>query len=182
MNIFYSRRIFLQRVEEEDLADIARWSNSVEAYGKYLTPEKCSIEELKKQLSEEYFWNDTSKTFVIKLRDNKSIGTIHYWFRADDKSTAVVSVKIAVKEIRGQGFGYEAQKAMVIYLFTREPARQIEMYTDLDNIPEQKCLTKLGFEFITSLSYQDNGITRQGNLYRLTKSIFNSSLIYKSVE
>ncbi len=182
LNTFYSLRLILKRIEKEDLNDIYKWSNSAESYGHYLSPEKNSFEKIKKQLSKEYFWNNNSKTFIIKLRDTGSIGTIHYWLKSDDKSTAVVSIKIAVKELRGQGLGYEAQKAMVIYLFTRESVKQIEMYTDLDNIPEQKCLKKLSFEFIESLHYQDHGIIRQGNLYRITKNTFKDSIIYKNVE
>lgn len=48
-------------------------------------------------------------------------------------------------DYRGMGYGTEAQRVLVSYLFSTTAVNRIEASTDVDNKPEQRCLEKLGF-------------------------------------
>lgn len=50
-----------------------------------------------------------------------------------------------VPELRGQGYGTEAQRLLTDYLFAHTNANRIEAQTDVENIGEQRALEKAGF-------------------------------------
>ena len=45
---------------------------------------------------------------------------------------------------RGKGYGTEAQRQLVDYLFATTPVNRVEASTDVENLPEQKSLEKVG--------------------------------------
>ncbi len=50
-----------------------------------------------------------------------------------------------VPEARGRGLGTEAQRLLAEHLFETTPAHRIEAGTDIENVIEQRSLTKAGF-------------------------------------
>ncbi|MCP3927028.1 MAG: GNAT family N-acetyltransferase [Desulfobacterales bacterium] len=182
MKKIFSKKLILRMIEEKDLPLIVKWSNSKVATGEYLSMEQYSPDDCLKKFENNYFWNDNSKTFIIELLNGKPIGTIHYWAKPDKKKIVNICVKITSVGFRGKGYGYEAQKILILNLFTRMWCELIEMYTDIDNIIEQGCLAKLGFEFVESLTYRDRDVNRLGVLYRLTIEKFNELIIYRIPE
>lgn len=182
MTIFGDRiftiRLQLRRIETEDLALLAEWSNDPQTYGDYLTPENQSIEQLSVQLQVGVLWTECNKTFLIELRDGMPIGSIHYWIRPEEPGTAVIAVRIARPELRSKGYGTEVQKYLILFLFNRLNIRRVEMYTDVNNIAQQRCLQKLGFELTQALPYADQQVQRIGYLYRLCRKRFGHQPIY----
>ncbi|WP_231714154.1 GNAT family N-acetyltransferase [Desulfosarcina ovata] len=176
----YTCRLQLRRIRETDLPLLLTWSNCQEAFGPYLTPERQNAERLKEQFATNLFWNRHDKTLLIETRNPvRPIGTIHYWLKSDQLGGAVVAVKIATAEQRGCGYGTEAQKFLIIQLFDQVGVTQVEMYTDIDNKAQQRCLAKLGFSVDRSLTYDDHGVKRTGHLYRLTRKAFQRTAIYR---
>jgi RimJ/RimL family protein N-acetyltransferase len=170
----------MRRIRESDLPLILAWSNSDEACGPYLTPERFCASDLSEQFAGNAFWNRNDRTFLIEEREPAlAIGTVHYWLRPDQRETAVISIKIADPRERNRGYGTEAQKYLIILLFDQVGVKQVEMYTDIDNIAQQSCLRKLGFAVCHSLTYDDRRIKRTGHLYRLTRQDYCSTAIYR---
>lgn len=164
----FTLRLELKRVQLEHLEQLALWCASAEAYGQFLTPEQYSYMQLRNKLESGSLWSEQNKIFLIQLREGPAIGTAHYWLRSEDPETAVMALKIACPEERCKGYGTEVQKYMIMFLFDRLNLRQIEMYTDINNRPQQRCLEKLGFELTDSLTYEDHQVKRVGHLYRLS--------------
>jgi len=176
----FTPRLCLRRVQEGDLAQVVDWSHSIDAYGGYLSPENLQIEQVRRQLQACVFWNDQEKLFLIDLREeNKALGTIHYWQPAGREKIAAMALKIALPDERGKGYGTEAQKYLISYLFERAGKEQVEMHTDIDNTIQQRSLHKLGFELVDSLSYTDQQVQRIGHLYRLTKTGYAVQPMYQ---
>jgi RimJ/RimL family protein N-acetyltransferase len=48
-------------------------------------------------------------------------------------------------EFRGRGAGTVAQRMLAAYLFATTPQERVEAYTDVENVAEQRALTKAGF-------------------------------------
>ena len=183
MNRIFSRKLLLRQLGEKDLPLISEWSFSSESHGEYLSLEKLSLEECQQRYMSGYFWNKGSKDFIIELKkEGVPIGTIRYWLKPESPETAVVSLKIARSELRRKGYGYESQKMLINYLFTNEHVKIIVMYTAINNIPQQKSLVKLGFDFVDSVTYCDQGINRTGFIYQLTKIKFRTLFQYSVAE
>jgi RimJ/RimL family protein N-acetyltransferase len=178
--ILYTRRLQMRRIKESDLPLILAWSNSEEACGPYLTPERFCAPRLSEQFGANAFWTPHDKTFLIEKRKPVlAIGTIHYWLRPDHSDTAVMSVKIAETGERARGYGTEAQKYLIILLFEQIGVKQVEMFTDIDNTAQQNCLRKLGFAIRQSLTYDDHQVKRIGLLYGLTQPDYLATPIYR---
>lgn len=183
MTIFGDRiftiRLQLRRIEAEDLPLLTEWSNDPAAYGDYLSPKRLSADQLKSRLLAGRWWTERNKTFLVELRQGIPIGTVHYWIRPEDPATAVIAVKIARPDERGKGYGTEVQKYLILYLFHRLDIKQVEMYTDVNNIAQQRCLQKLGFELTSALTYTDQQVQRLGYLYRLSRQQFINEPVYR---
>lgn len=175
----YTNRLLLRRLERDDLDLLLHWSRSADAYGNFLSPEMLEREELEQRYDAGLFWNKSEKIFLIEKKNVAPVGTIHYWMPADKLGTAVVAIKIAKSTERNKGYGTEAQKSLLIYLFDKRKVERVEMYTDLDNLPQQRCLQKLGFTLVETLTYDDKAIRRTGNLYRLNAHQFSLEPIYR---
>jgi RimJ/RimL family protein N-acetyltransferase len=122
----------------------------------------------------------TDRTFLIEKRQCATpIGTIHYWLRQTLPDTAMFSVKIAKPEQRGNGYGTEAQKFLIIHLFEQMGIRNVEMFTDINNAAQQRCLNKLGFTIIDSQAYGDHEVVRTGYLFQLNYQDYQQKAIYR---
>ncbi len=175
----FTKRLVLRRIREDDLPCLAGWSVSREAHGPYLSPENYSLQHYRDQYTAGSLWCDHSKFFLIQHKNGSPVGTIHYWLRNEVNTIGVMAVKIAYPEERGKGYGTEAQKFLIMFLLQRVRLEAVDMYTDIGNIPQQRCLQKLGFEVLDSLSYADHKVHRQGFLYRLHRNRFLEHPIYQ---
>jgi RimJ/RimL family protein N-acetyltransferase len=172
-------RLSLRRVYEEDLQLLVDWSNSQEAHGDYLTPERLDREMGLSQIETGRLWSDENRVFLVELKDGSAIGTVHCWLRPEHKNCGVMALKISDPEKRNSGYGTEAQKYVIINLFERQKIEAVEMYTDINNLPQQRCLKKLGFELVETLPYEDHQVGRIGHLFRLDKAMYSKSLYYQ---
>lgn len=176
----FTPRLHLRRIQGGDLPLVCRWSRDAAACGGYLTPEAYSQAQLAEQLRSGALWRNQERIFLIDRRkDQTPLGTIHYWMRQDQRDTAVMAVKIAAADQRNHGYGTEAQKYLIIHLFKQLSVRAVEMYTDVDNHPQQRCLHKLGFQVERSLTYTDHGVERTGHLFQLTAGGFARHPVYQ---
>lgn len=176
----YTCRLALRRIGKDDLTLILAWSNSEKAFGPYLTPERHTLRTLNEQCAGGALWRRNDKTFLIEKRQGATpIGTIHYWLRQTQPDTAMVSVKIAEPDQRGQGYGTEAQKFLIIHLFEQGGVRSVEMFTDINNASQQRCLSKLGFSIVDSQTYDDRQVVRTGYLFRLNYQDYQQKAIYR---
>jgi len=176
----FTRRLALAKLGEDDLNTIVDWSKCRKACGSYLTPENYNLEQMRKQLASGVYWNENEKLFLVKTKDEElSIGTAHYWRPSSGVKSVTIALKVALPEERKKGYGTEIQKFLIMYVFDRLSIESIEMYTDINNIPQQRCLKKLGFDLSESLTYDDLKIKRTGHLYRLTFEQYQKHPIYQ---
>lgn len=179
MENFFTYRLNMRPITEADLSLLQQWSNSPDSYGDHLSMESWSIEECRAKLQNACFWSDASKTYLMALKtDLQPIGTLRYWRKPETPTTAMIALKVAVPEHRGKGYGTEAQKGLCRELFNKYHIQTIDVFTAMDNIPEQRCLEKLDFTFLDFESYQDQGLERQGKLYRLTRARYQQSIVH----
>ncbi|MEU4725631.1 GNAT family protein [Nonomuraea dietziae] len=75
-------------------------------------------------------------------------------------------------EFRGKGYGTEAQRRLVRYLFEHTTANRIQASTEIENIAEQRALEKAGFtrEGVLRGCGFRAGAWRDGVLYSVIRS------------
>jgi RimJ/RimL family protein N-acetyltransferase len=171
-------RLRLRRIIESDLPLFVAWSNSDLAHGSYLTPDRTDEVKGRENIVCGSYWNDVNRVFLIELKDGKPIGTLRYWLRSERRNCAVMAIKISEPAMRNKGYGTEAQKYLIIQLFQRLKMQSVEMYTDINNRPQQRCLQKLGFEIIETLGYDDHQVKRVGHLFRIAAAAFAKNPVY----
>ncbi|HEV2781320.1 MAG TPA: GNAT family protein [Actinophytocola sp.] len=79
--------------------------------------------------------------------------------------------------LRGQGYGTEAHRQLVRYLFTNTPANRIQAMTDAENHAEQRALEKAGFTregVLRGYTFRA-GAWRDEVLYSVLRSEWSSS-------
>ena len=178
-NCIFTSRLCLKKPAVNDFELLAEWSRTPEANGPFLSPENLDVEQLNHQLKLGALWNDKEKRFMVWLKKSTPIGSIRYWTVSAQFNTVVISVKIARESERNKGYGTEAQKFLIKHLMENENIQQVQMYTDINNIPQQRCLVKLGFKMQEAVQYQDHDIMRNGLLFTLSEQNFVCHPIYR---
>jgi RimJ/RimL family protein N-acetyltransferase len=172
-------RLRLRRITESDLPLLVAWSNSELAHGSYLTPDREDEARGRENIVSGRYWNELNRVFLIELRDGRALGTLRYWLRPERKQWAVMAIRICEPALRNRGYGTEAQKYLIIQLFERMKLQGVEMYTDINNKCQQRCLQKLGFELAETLGYDDHQVRRVGHLYRLSAEVYGDNPVYR---
>ena len=75
-------------------------------------------------------------------------------------------------EARGRGYGTQAQRLLVRYLFAHTTVHRIWAGTEVDNLAEQRALEKAGFtrEGITRATGWRDGSWRDGVIYSVLRT------------
>jgi RimJ/RimL family protein N-acetyltransferase len=83
---------------------------------------------------------------LIVMHGSDRVGSVS-WRRAQTGPTAfnwAIGIGLA-PEFRGRGYGSEAQRLLVRYLFAHTQVNRVEATTEITNLAEQRSLEKAGF-------------------------------------
>jgi RimJ/RimL family protein N-acetyltransferase len=132
------KSINLRIVEREDLPLLADWANDPAFLGDFVwLPQQSKAEWEKKY---DNLPSDT-KWFFIEKKDGTKIGTMFHFPRG----SAMEIGYVLIPGERGKGYGTEAVKIIVDYLFLSKEIVRVQAVTDPDNLVSQKVLQKSGF-------------------------------------
>jgi len=132
----------LRIVEKEDLPLFAEWFNYPEVFGEYTPLRQMSRTEAEKILENPH----ELKPFIIEKKDGSKIGFISHFYVLHIAGRQLEIGYTLVPSERGKGYGAEAVKIMVDYLFLSKEVMRIQAQTDLRNEASQKVLEKAGFK------------------------------------
>ena len=117
---------------------LAEWSNDAKYLGEFILLPQQSKTEWEKRYDN---LSPDTKWFFIERKDGTKIGTMFHWLIGD---LLEISCVLAPKE-RGKGYGTEATRLMVDYLFLSKEVTRIQAHTLAENMVSQKVLQKAGF-------------------------------------
>jgi ribosomal-protein-alanine N-acetyltransferase len=132
------KNVNLRVIEREDLPLLAEWSNNPEYFGEFVWLPQQSRTEWEKRY--DGLTSDT-KWFLVEKKDRAKIGTMFHWLIGN---LMEISCVLASDE-RGKGYGTEATKLLVDYLFLSKNLIRIQAHTDARNMVSQKTLQNVGF-------------------------------------
>jgi diamine N-acetyltransferase len=132
------KNVNLRLVEKEDLSLLVKWLNDPNFRGEFMRLMQVSREE-----EERYYANLPSgnKFFFIEKKDGSKVGMIWHY---EEGGLPGIGYALVPSE-RGKGYGTEAVKIIVDYLFLSKEIIRIEAETDVRNVASQRILEKSGF-------------------------------------
>jgi len=143
-------RVLLRPLREEDWEKIREWGKSREAlWGQF---QRFQLDHLP-MLLEAYkqtglLKRDSGFLIIETIDDQKTVGFVRYTLlRFPDADVAYPEIGVGVPEKvdRGKGYAGEAVGLLVDYLFSGYPMERVAAFTDVENVPAQRILEKLGF-------------------------------------
>jgi ribosomal-protein-alanine N-acetyltransferase len=133
------KNVNLRVVEKEDLPLLAEWSNDPEYLGEFVWLPQQSRTEWEKRY--DGLTSDT-KWFFVEKKDGTKIGTRFHWLIGN-----LIEIScVLTSDERGKGYGAEATKLLVDYLFLSKNLIRIQAHTDARNMVSQKALQNVGFK------------------------------------
>ena len=165
-------RLVLRKLDINDAQEVyfLRSNAQVNQYVKRPTPKIISdakdfITEINKGISE-----DQNIYWVINLKDNPlMIGSISLWHFSSDYFIGEVGYDLHPRH-HGKGLMTEALKAVLTYAFTRLGLKEIEAYTQYNNLASVKLLEDHGFKLLPEKK-------DSGNIDNVVYSLLNDKLV-----
>ena len=159
------KSVNLRIMERDDLSIVKGWDSArydVGIMGEY----EPIVEETKADLERQYDKLTEGQWFFVETKDGTKIGFIAHFVAHG----TVIGYALPPNE-RGKGYGSEAIKIMVDYLFLSKNKVRIQAETHPQNIASQRVLEKAGFrrEGIIRKSFFSRGIWRDTAMYGILK-------------
>jgi len=153
----------LRVIEKDNLPLLADWSNDIEFFSDMWFPQMSKTEWEKRY---DGFTPDT-KWFFIEKKDGSRIGTIFHFLNGNYMEIGYI---LAPNE-RKKGYGSEAIKIIVDYLFLSKQLVRVQAITGVDNFASCRVLEKAGFtkEGIMRKSGFIRGEWKDGFLYSILR-------------
>jgi RimJ/RimL family protein N-acetyltransferase len=166
-----SDQVALRPVTEGDLAVLDRFVLEPEAVGPFEWHGWSKLTRLRNEWAEHRLITDDVGRLMIVAGDDP-IGFVSWRKDWDNGISYCWDYGIALlPEARGKGYGTEAQRLLVRYLFAHTRVNRIQATTRVENIPEQRALEKAGFTregVLRGIVFQ-NGRWRDGVLYSVLR-------------
>ena len=92
--------------------------------------------------------DETRGTLIVeRLEDGAPLGSVSWHVRRYGPNPESACFNIGIELLapaRGHGYGTEAQQLLADWLFAASDINRVEASTDVENLPEQRSLTKAG--------------------------------------
>jgi ribosomal-protein-alanine N-acetyltransferase len=163
--VLEGQSVNLRLVEKEDLPLFTAWVNDLEFTGEYepvAQESKTSIEKHHENLRPDERW------FLIEKKDGVKIGLITHL--PDPRKWMVIGYNVVSRE-RRKGYGTEAVRLMVDYLFLAHNIVRIQAETHPQNVASHRVLENAGFtrEGTIRKSFFSRGVWRDTVLFSILR-------------
>ena len=142
-------RIIIRPIEKEDLLTILTWWNDPELM--YYACDDPNPHKTLQELEEDFVkekneWSESMERFVVEIKEGKLIGDIMYhWYRFNVRSV-YMGIFIGDKEYIGKGYGTEAIKLFLKYLFIDKKLHKVAITVSDFNKRAIRAYEKCGFQ------------------------------------
>jgi RimJ/RimL family protein N-acetyltransferase len=149
--VLSGERVTLRAVEPRDYLQLAQWLNDSEVMLYWGRPgNTLSVFEVERT-EEAQAARGNSRKYIIETKDGAAIGQIDYYDLDWQARSAWVSILIGDPSYWGGGFGTEAMRVLLSYLFRQLGLHRVALTAHVTNERAQR-------------SYQKNGFVREGIL------------------
>ncbi|GHO42104.1 GNAT family N-acetyltransferase [Ktedonospora formicarum] len=147
--MLHGKNVYLRPIRQDDLPKLAAWTNDISIITEYNFFHLRQENESERRFLEGSLLSDQfGRLVVVTHKSSYVVGNVSYHQRRYGPNDGSIAYNIGIMllpEHRGKGYGVEAQRLLVEYLFATYPVMRVEASTDITNIPEQRALEKAGF-------------------------------------
>jgi RimJ/RimL family protein N-acetyltransferase len=166
-----SDQVTLRPVTEDDLVVLDRFVMEPEAVGPFEWHGWHGLKQLRDEWAENRLLTDGRGRLMV-VGGDAPVGFVAWRKGWETPYSYCWDYGIAlVPEARGKGYGTEAQRLLVRYLFAHSQVNRVQAITRVENIPEQRALEKAGLTregVLRGIVFQ-NGQWRDGILYSILR-------------
>jgi RimJ/RimL family protein N-acetyltransferase len=135
----------LRPVREDDLPTLLRLTQDPDATGEFAWFGWQDPTRYRRRWAEDGLLGESGGVLMV-VRGDERLGFVAWNRRQVARTSYCFSMGIAMApEARGNGYGTEAHRLLVRYLFAHTTVHRIEADTEVDNLAERRALTKAGF-------------------------------------
>ncbi|RJQ82644.1 N-acetyltransferase [Pseudonocardiaceae bacterium YIM PH 21723] len=138
----------LRPLTERDLDWMIATMQDRDQVGDHVWTGFVSGRRMRKRFAEHGYLSEDLGRFVVEA-DGAPVGWVT-WYRnqhgPNDLGRCLGIGGMVLTDHRGRGYGATAQRMLADYLFAHTTVHRVEADTLLDNIAEQRCLEKAGFQ------------------------------------
>lgn len=161
----------LRPVDEDDLPVIERLTFDPEATGEYSWHGWSDPRRYRRRWEEDRMLGDDGGVLIVE-RAGERLGFVSWRRQVTTRISYCWNIGVAMlPEVRGFGYGTEAQRLLVGYLFAHTQVNRIEAVTEISNTAEQWALSKAGFTregVLRGYGFRD-GEWRDGVIYSVLR-------------
>jgi RimJ/RimL family protein N-acetyltransferase len=167
--------VSLRPVAEDELPLLYRLTSDPAATGEHEWFGYQDPARFRRQWADNGLLGENDGMLIAAVND-EPIGFVSWRKRATARTSYCWNIGIAISpEARGRGYGTQAQRQLVRYLFAHTQVNRIEAGTEIANVAEQRALEKAGFTregVVRGGSFQ-GGRWHDGVLYSILRDEVN---------
>ena len=139
------RLVDLRAVEPFDIATLARWLNDPEVMVYWGRPgNTASVNEIEEQERSDAA-RGTSRKYIMLTKDGQAIGQIDYYDLDWQNRSAWISIMIGEADYWSGGYGTDAMRALLGYLFRQLSLHRVSLNVHESNTRAIRSYEKTGF-------------------------------------
>jgi RimJ/RimL family protein N-acetyltransferase len=170
-----AKLVELRPVAESDLPILYRLTNDPDATGEYEWFGWQDRWRYQRRWEQNGLLDDDGGMLMVRLvrRQDETLGFVAWSKHVTARTSFCWEVGIALlPEARGHGYGTDAQRQLVRYLFAHTQVNRIQAGTNVDNVAERRALEKAGFtrEGVIRGAAFNRGRWQDGVLYSVLRS------------
>lgn len=139
-------KIRLRPIEPEDVREVYRMVNDPEIFGEFDVFQLASWGEVEKWFKESVRPDEFTVFIVEENRTKAMVGIAVYYTVHPVMQNLEIGFQIRSGSERNKGYGTEAVKLLLEYLFSTRDVKRIQATTDVENKAAQRVLEKNGFK------------------------------------
>jgi len=140
-------KVKLRPVTAADLDLLEAWANDPSINSDYNTFALRPSGQIPRTFAETGFLSDEHGDLLVCIQTGETVGNVSYrrvMHGPSNSKAYQIGITLA-PQYRGHGYGTEAQRLLVAYLFATYPIERVEAETDVMNRAEQQALERAGF-------------------------------------
>lgn len=162
----------LRPVSEDDLPILEKLRQDPDAAGEFTWVGWHNLRGLRRDWDENGLIGPDGGMLMV-IRDEEPVGRVSWWRRQTSPVSRCWEMGIGLlPEARGHGYGAEAHRLLVRYLFAHTTEHRIQAATEVGNVAERRALEKAGFtrEGVMRGAFWRDGEWRDDVIYSILRT------------
>lgn len=141
-------RVYLREMTVEDTDNIVRWRNAPHVVKNFIYRVPLTIEDHLNWIKNKVETGLVRQFIVGRIEDGREFGSVYFSDINNEKHTCEFGIFLGEPDMAGKGYGYEAQKLSMEYVFSEMKMEKVELRVLSENKAAIRNYEKCGFKLI----------------------------------